>query len=377
MSTTIISPGVLSSGAASAGGSKLDSKVAEALLEQMRNRTPEQEVAAAPAEVEPEQGELPVTEPIVVGEGQRLLSDMVKKKVPFDFAVTIFKPEQLHEKVRALVPTIDPLYRPDIDALTKVLYALENNEPVVVTGPTGCGKSQLIRHACALTIRPEIRINMTGDAESSVIFGTLVARSGSTAWEDGPATEAWRYGAVLNVDEYDVTPPEVAMGFQWMLENDGRLFLKEMPGSALDKIIMPHPNARLVMCGNTVGQGDETGHYAGVSPQNTAFVDRFRVSVRMNYLPAVDEKAIIKAAVPKLPAKTITSMVQFAGLCRQAYQQRTLNLTMSPRTLINWAGKINAFGLRPALDTAYLDKLTDSQRKIALESFQKVFGTQS
>jgi cobaltochelatase CobS len=356
-------------------GNKLDSKVAEALLEQMRSRTPEQE---AMAQVEP----TPEPEPeapkpvMVVGEGQKALSDIIKSP-PFDFAVTILPTSTLHPKVASLVPNIDPLYRPDVDALAKLLYAFEHNDTALLSGPTGCGKSQLVRHACALTGRPLIRINMTGDAESSVIFGTLVARSGSTAWEDGPATEAWRYGAVLNVDEYDVTPPEVAMGFQWMLENDGRLFLKEMPGSAMDKIIMPHANARLVMCGNTVGQGDETGHYAGVSPQNTAFVDRFRVAIRMNYLPANEEKAIIKAAVKGIPATAVTLMVQFAWLCRQAYQQRTLNLTMSPRTLLNWGSKIQAFGLRPALDTAYLDKLTDSQRKIALESFQKVFGTQS
>ena len=356
--------------AATAGKSPaMDKKVAEAIRAQMARKTP----LAEATETTPVPAPVTAYIPPAPTTGQVMFSDIVKHKVDYDFPVSVLENASLHPNMQGMVPTIDPYYLPDSAALFKILRAFEDNDTTLIHGPMGCGKSQLVKHACALTGRAYIRINMTEDAESSVIFGTLVAKDGSTVWEDGPATEAWLYGAVLNVDEYDVTPPGVAMGFQWMLENNGRLFLKEKPGAAVDKIIPPHLQSRLVMCGNTVGQGDSTGNFAGVSPQNSAFMDRFRTSIRMDYLlPKVEAGMIVGATA--LNARTADQMVQFAGLCRLAYKQQTLNLPVSPRTLLNWATKCTTHGMKGALHVAYTDKLTDSQLKIAMEAYVKVFG---
>src|ERR1019366_1575403 len=104
-------------------------------------------------------------------------------------------------------------------------------EKVLIYGPTGAGKSSIVEQLCAYVGRPFIRINCTGDMDSSMIFGQLVVRDGATVWVDGTVTEAVKYGAVFAWDEWDVTPPEISMGLQWLLEKDGKLFLKEMPGS--------------------------------------------------------------------------------------------------------------------------------------------------
>jgi len=364
----------------------VDDRVKRALMDIINKKTgmpePGEMMGAEemPSEPAPEAEALP--RPIVLKEGQRLLSDILGKVLTRDLAVTVLKSEDIPEEVRHLVPTIDPTFQPDNTDLWILLNAWENADTVLVTGPTGCGKSQLMRHGAALTNRPFIRINMTEDAESSVIFGTLVARAGSTVWVDGPATEAVRYGAVLLIDEWDVTPPGVFMGFQWLLENNGKLFLKEMPGSAKDKILTPHPATRFVMCGNTVGQGDESGAFAGTAPQNTAGIDRFETTLKMRYMkPDAEEHMlfhVFEAQDVKLtsPVRTIEKMVAFANLCRQAYEQRSIQIPVSPRTLINWGHKMQQYDgdVRQALTVAYLNKLTNTQVKVVDEFVRKVFG---
>ena len=326
----------------------------------------------------------PPIEAPTCGPNQVLLSTLIDGVKPEqDMAVTVRDPSTTSEAVRHLIPDLDPLYKADVEAMRMLLMSWEHNDTTLIHGPPGCGKSQLVKQGCALTHRAYIRINMTEDAESSVIFGSLVARDGSTHWVDGPATEAVRYGAVLNVDEWDVTPPGVFMGFQWLLENDGKLFLKEMPGEARDKIIVPHSDTRFVMCGNTVGQGDETGAFAGTAPQNSAGIDRFETTIRMRYLEQRDEIDMLKHVFKKediskmVPAALITKMVTFANLCRAATEQRTLTLGVSPRTLINIGRKIAQYNgdVRMALAVAYLNKLTNSQRDVVAEFANKAFGS--
>jgi cobaltochelatase CobS len=216
---------------------------------------------------------------------------------------------------------------------------------------------------------------MSADAESSVLFGQLVVREGATVWEDGPITEAVRHGGVVLIDEWELMPPEISMGLQNLLEDDGYLFLKEKPGSAEDKTFIPHKNFRLICAGNTVGQGDETGGFSGTMVQNSATLDRFTTTVCLDYLSKMHEVSIIrnKTAVKKPIAE---GMVKLASLIRNAYNQRQVNLTMSPRTLISWGNKIvrHNGNLWFAFSIAYYDKLRDSDKKVVKELFEKVFA---
>jgi cobaltochelatase CobS len=366
--------------ATTAGVDPLEARVKEALRKQLLERQKDIAPAVdapAPAPVVEE----PEKEPELKA-GQVLFSKLtgtskgaLKKMKLKDFAVSVLDASIIPAEVKAFIPKANPAYNIQIDEAHALMMAWEMDEKVLITGPTGSGKSSLIQYACALTNRPMIRVNMSGDIESSVIFGSLVVENGATVWKDGPVTEAVRYGAVTLLDEWDVTPPEILFSLQWLFEKGGQLFLKEQPGDSTSKFITPHPNFRLVCAGNTVGQGDDTGRYSGTNVQNNASIDRFQTTIKLDYLDANHEVRVIEDSVPGLVNGMAQKMVSFANLVRTACNQNTINLTMSPRTLINWGEKVATFGdVRRALLLAFANKLRDTDRKIVGEFYTKVFG---
>jgi len=310
---------------------------------------------------------------------QKLFSELtgVYVRDEDDFGVTCFHDYEWDERLVPFIPEVDKGYVIEEEAASNILLAWELNEKVLCYGPTGAGKSSLIQQLCALTNRPFVRVNCTGDMDSSMIFGQLTAKDGSTIWVDGAVTEAVKYGAVFAWDEWDVTPPEISMGLQWLLEDNGKLFLKEMPGSTKDKQIVPHEHFRLVAIGNTQGQGDDTGSHAGTNVQNSATLDRFGTAVYINYLnPLVEEQMINNNWSASIAPKTTKELVKLANLIRQGYQAGQFNLTVSPRSLFSICRKMAAgYTLKKAYKVVYLNKLNETQRKVADELFNKVFGS--
>lgn len=292
-----------------------------------------------------------------------------------NFKIKKFERESWNEQVQFLVPNEDKSYKLPVDATLSILRSWETNDKTLIYGPTGSGKSSLVKELCARTGRPFLRVNATGDMDSSMMFGQLTAKDGSTIWQDGSVTEAVRHGAVLAWDEWELTPPEIAMGMQWLLEDNARLFLKEMPGKVSDKYIVPNDNFRIVCLGNTQGSGDETGHHAGTNVQNSATVDRFGTVIKLDYMSPEEEVAMITAKVKGASVKTVKQLVKIANLIRQAYKTNQLNITFSPRTLIGVTNKMAlGLSLNSALTIQYYNKLNDTNQRVARELVKKVVG---
>ena len=316
----------------------------------------------------------------ILKDNQRRFSDViVDMTVPSDedFSVTVFYEHEWDDRIASFVPPIDDTYVIDKELAANILRAWELDEKVLCYGPTGAGKSSLIEQLCASTGRPFVRVNCTGDMDSSMIFGQLTAKDGSTIWVDGAVTEAVKYGAVFAWDEWDVTPPEISMGLQWLLEDNGKLFLKEMPGSTRDKQIIPHEHFRIVAIGNTQGQGDDTGSHAGTNVQNSATLDRFGTAVYVDYLhPLIEEKMLINKWPDTVTPKAAKELVKLANLIRQGYKASQFNLTVSPRALFSICRKVSiGCSLHKAFTLVYLNKLNETQRKVADELYTKVYGS--
>lgn len=293
-----------------------------------------------------------------------------------DFPVTVFAPEDWDERIMEFIPEVDPTYVLNKEHVIHILKSWEAKEKVLIYGPTGAGKSSIVEQLCAYVNRPFLRVNCSGDMDSSMIFGQQIAKDGGTHWIDGSVTEAVKYGAVFAWDEWDVTPPEITMGLQWLLEKNGKLFLKEKPGTSKEKFIVPHKDFLLVGIGNTQGQGDDTGMHSGTNVQNTATVDRFDTAIRIGYMEEAVETKMILGKFKDMDSDQVKGVVKFGNLIRQSYTTGQLGLTLSPRAILSICSKIaNGYTLAEATDLVYINKLVESHQKVAKELFRKVYGT--
>lgn len=307
------------------------------------------------------------------------LSTLFGVKVPDgmpDPQVITFEPEDWDEQVRSLIPEKDKGYVFQPKELVELIVGLQAGDNCWIAGPTGSGKTTLVQQYCAVVGRPFIRVNGRGDMESGPIFGQYKVENQETVWVDGACTEAVKYGALYCQDEPTVLPAEIAMGYQWLLETDGKLFLADKAADMGDKLIEPHPEFRFVCCDNTRGLGDETGAYAGTNVWNTATLDRFNTTIHLDYLAIEHEIAIIKGRVPEVTEEFAKRCVQLANIIRTAYQEGDMSFTLSPRTLISWANKAVIYQSPSlGLKVAFYQKLSSEDERLALaRAYQTVFA---
>jgi len=73
--------------------------------------------------------------------------------------------------------------------------------PVMLKGPTGCGKTRFLEHMAWRLGRALVTVACHDDLSASDLVGRYLVRGGETAWQDGPLTRAVRVGALCYLDE--------------------------------------------------------------------------------------------------------------------------------------------------------------------------------
>jgi nitric oxide reductase NorQ protein len=79
--------------------------------------------------------------------------------------------------------------------------AWSNGLPVVLKGPTGCGKTRLVQSMAEELGRPLVTVACHEDLTAGDLVGRFLLRGGETVWEDGPLTRAVRRGGICYLDE--------------------------------------------------------------------------------------------------------------------------------------------------------------------------------
>ncbi len=87
------------------------------------------------------------------------------------------------------------------DELSIFEGAARSRLPVMLKGPTGCGKTRLVEHMAARLQRPLFTVACHEDLTASDLVGRYLLRGGDTVWEDGPLTRAVREGGICYLDE--------------------------------------------------------------------------------------------------------------------------------------------------------------------------------
>lgn len=270
-----------------------------------------------------------------------------------------------------LVPDIEPEYVYELETLKNVLMAIELNEPLMIWGHTGTGKTTILEQVFARTGRPCIRVQHTVNMEERDITGQMLAKGGETYFGLGPLPMAMLNGWVYIADEYDFALPSVTSVYQAVLEGKP-LIIKEADDA--NRIIRPHPDFRFVATGNTNGTGDETFLYSGTNVQNSANYDRFGVVIEKKYmLPELEVAMIVKKA--RIQVTDARKIVDFGGRIRESYADGKLSAPISPRTLLRIASIGLAKGnFRAGIELTFSNKLSRIDKEVADSLAQRIFG---
>src|SRR6201996_975531 len=105
---------------------------------------------------------------------------------------------------RDLMRDIDQTKRPYIpvgDEVDVFAAAWRSGLPVMLKGPTGCGKTRLVEHMADQFGVPLFTVCCHEDMTSSDLLGRFVLRDSHTEWVDGPLTQAVRQGGICYLDE--------------------------------------------------------------------------------------------------------------------------------------------------------------------------------
>ena len=96
---------------------------------------------------------------------------------------------------------VEPYYEPVGDEIEVFEAAYRNQLPVMLKGPTGCGKTRFMEHMAWRLKRPLITVSCHDDLTASDLVGRFLVKSGETIWVDGPLASAVRAGAICYLDE--------------------------------------------------------------------------------------------------------------------------------------------------------------------------------
>ncbi len=129
--------------------------------------------------------------------------------------------------------TQEPYYEPIGNEVALFEAAYANRLPVLLKGPTGCGKTRFMEYMAWRLKRPLITVSCHDDLTTSDLVGRYLVKGGETTWVDGPLTRAVRAGSICYLDEI-VEARKDTMVVIHPLADDRRMMPIEKLGQTLE-----------------------------------------------------------------------------------------------------------------------------------------------
>ena len=105
--------------------------------------------------------------------------------------------------------------------------------PLLIKGPTGCGKTRFVMHMAARLGRPLHTVSCHDDLTAADLTGRYLLQGGETKWVDGPLTRAVREGGICYLDEIVEARKDVTVVLH-PLTDDRRILPLERSGELLE-----------------------------------------------------------------------------------------------------------------------------------------------
>ena len=117
--------------------------------------------------------------------------------------------------------------------------------PVMLKGPTGCGKTRFVEHMAWRLKRPLVTVSCHEDMTASDLVGRYLLDADGTVWHDGPLTLAVRSGAICYLDEIVEARQDTTVVIH-SLTDDRRI----LPLEKKNEVLKAHPDFQLVISYN-------------------------------------------------------------------------------------------------------------------------------
>ncbi len=243
-----------------------------------------------------------------------------------------------------------PFYLPQGNEVALFEHAWKNRLPVMIKGPTGCGKTRFIEHMAARLGRPLYTVSCHDDLTAADLVGRHLIGDSGTFWVDGPLTRAVREGAICYLDEVVEARKDTTVVIH-PLTDDRRILPLERTG----EILKAPPEFMLVVSYNPGYQN----LLKGMKPSTR---QRF-VGIGFQFPePELERRILIEET--GIDDKLAETLVRLAGSLR-VLKDHDLEEAASTRLLI-YAARLIHSGFPPvdACRAALAEPLTDDEETL-------------
>lgn len=138
-----------------------------------------------------------------------------------------------------------PYYRPVADEIALFEAAFAARMPMMLKGPTGCGKTRFVEHMAWRLGRPLVTVACHEDMTASDLVGRFLLDADGTVWHDGPLTQAVRHGGICYLDEIVEARQDTTVVIHPL--TDSR---RVLPLEKRGELVRAHPDFHLVISYN-------------------------------------------------------------------------------------------------------------------------------
>ncbi len=244
-----------------------------------------------------------------------------------------------------------PYYQAQNNEVELFQHAYNNQLPLLIKGPTGCGKTRFIEHMAAKMGRPLYTVACHDDLTAADLVGRHLIGDGETYWQDGPLTKAVREGAICYLDEVVEARKDTTVVLH-PLSDDRRILPIERTG----ELLRASPEFMLVVSYNPGYQN----LLKGMKPSTR---QRF-ISMRFDYPDKKTETTIIQKET-SIDDETANQLIELAHALR-VLKDHDLEESASTRLLV-YAATLIKSGFDPieACRAAIVEPLTDEEDTVA------------
>ena len=139
----------------------------------------------------------------------------------------------------------EPFYQPQNDEIDMYTAAYMNRMPVMLKGPTGCGKSRFVEYMAYKLGKPLITVACNEDMSASDLVGRFLLDKEGTIWKDGPLAMAARYGGICYLDEVVEARQDTTVVIHPLTD-----YRRTLPLDKKGELIEAHPDFQLVISYN-------------------------------------------------------------------------------------------------------------------------------